>query len=86
MFQEFQWSISIAPLPVHAGHLTVAVTKALLSDEAVLQFILDAERMQGRGLVLQAGVLQEEGVRQGCLCRQPVHGVEGQDTFQDVHS
>lgn len=73
------------PLPVHAGHLTVAVTVALLGDEAVLQLVLNAERMQGRGLVLRAGVLQEEGVGQGGLCRQPVHGMEGQDTFQEVH-
>lgn len=54
---------------MHAGHLTVAVTVALLGDEAVLQLVLDAERMRGRGLVLRAGVLQEEGVGQGSLCR-----------------
>lgn len=57
------------PFPVHAGHLTVAVTEALLGDQAVLQLVLNAERMRGRGLILRAGVLQEEGVGQSCLSR-----------------
>lgn len=33
------------PVPLDAGGLTIAVAEALLSDEAVLQLILNAEGM-----------------------------------------
>lgn len=74
------------PLPVDAGGPTVAVAEALLVDEAVLQLVLDAERMRRGGLILGTRVLLEEGVGQRCFSRQPIHGVKGQDALKEVHS
>lgn len=68
-----------------AGDLTVAVAEAVLGDEAVLQFILDAEGMRWGGLVLRTGVLLKERMGQRCLSCQPIHGVKGQDTLKEVH-
>lgn len=42
--------------------------------------------MRWGGLVLWTGVLLEEGMGQRCLSRQPIHGVEGQDTLKKVYS
>ena len=69
-----------------AGHLAVAAAQALLGDEAVLQLVLDAEGMRGGGLILRTRVLLEKRVGQRRLRRQPIHGVKGQDTAEEVHS
>lgn len=74
------------PVPLDAGGLTIAVAEALLSDEAVLQLILNAEGMRWSGLVLWTRVLLKEGVRQRRFSCQAIHGVKGQDTLKEVHS
>lgn len=43
-----------------ASSLTVA--EAMLRDEAVLQFVLDAKGMHWGGLILWTGILLKEGV------------------------
>ena len=58
---------------------------AVLGDHTVVQLVLDAEGLQGRGLVLRTRVLLQERLSQGRLSGEPVHGVEGQNALQDAN-
>lgn len=71
---------------METGGLTVAVAEALLSDEAVFQFILDSEGMQRGGLILGTGILLEESMGKRCFRCQPIHRIKGQDTLKEIHS
>lgn len=62
------------------------MTMTLVHEQNVVHFVLDVEGVQGDGLVQGEGVVGHVGVSEGLFCRQPIHGVKGQDLLQEIQS
>lgn len=63
-----------------------SVTMTLVHEQNVVYFILYVEGVQRYGLVQGEGVVSHVGVSKGLFCRQPIHGVKGQDLLQEIQS
>ncbi len=57
----------------------------VLRDQTVLQLVLYAERLQGDRLIQRTRVSLQVWMRQSRFCGQPVHGIKGEDTLQEIN-